>query len=183
MNVAHNREFLFYRTFSFIITPTVGKDMVHSGNDLIRFSMVIGLVLALLFVSPISALGNSVPDFSIKGISGPTSLQKGKTVTLQVYIQNPGDSFLGHSLVSVYLSKDTTLKNGDDIVIGSFYTKDQIPHTTNTQAYQFSFRKNVPAKAKPGTYYYGAIIDPNNQITEKKESNNQYVNPKAVTIT
>lgn len=162
------------RKFSHIIVNCANKYRI-------RLILLLGIIMAGLFIYPISAAGSSVPDLTIVGVSGPTSLQQGKTVSVNVFVGNLGDSFLGNSLVSVYLTKDSTLKNGDDILIGSFYNKDRIPKTSSSQALKFTLRKNVPKK--PGTFYYGAIIDPNNQIKDKKESNNQYVNPRTITIT
>lgn len=148
---------------------------------MIRFIFLTGVIFSGLCILPISAAGSSTPDLTIVGVSGPSSLQQGKTVSVSVLVGNLGDSFLGNSLVSVYLTKDSTLKNGDDILIGSFYNKDRIPKTSGSQVLKFTLRKNVPKK--PGKYHYGAIIDPNNQIAEKKESNNQYVNGGTVTVT
>jgi subtilase family serine protease len=149
--------------------------------NVIRFIILSGVIFSGLIILPISAAGSSTPDLTIVGVSGPSALQQGKTVSVSVLVGNLGDSFLGNALVSVYLTRDSTLKNSDDILIGSFYTKDRIPKTSSSQALKFTLRKNVPKK--PGTYHYGAIIDPNNQIAEKKESNNQYVNGGMVTIT
>lgn len=157
--------------------------MITLKGDRICSFLIIGLVLVFLFIYPVSALGNAVPDLTISGISGPSSLQKGKTVTLQIFVQNLGETYLGYPWVSVYLSKDTTLKNGDDILIGMRYLVEKVPSSKNSKQWYFNIRENVPPKARPGTYYYGAIIDPNNLISEKKETNNQYVSPKPITIT
>jgi subtilase family serine protease len=92
----------------------------------------------------------------------------GLTVTGSLTEQNIGTGAAGAHVTQLYLSDNSTISTGDTPLLPSPIAFNSIAAgATQTQ----SFSLTAPAK-NPGSYWIGAIVDLNNQVTESDESNN-----------
>ncbi|QIX61065.1 T9SS type A sorting domain-containing protein [Hymenobacter sp. BT18] len=107
-------------------------------------------------------------DLSIYSASlSRTSVAAGGSVTSSFYVYNSGNTYSASSNAQVYLSKDVTLDNNDELL------------TTSTggylSAYDYSYRSfstTIPSTTTPGAYYVLLVADATNAVSETNEQNN-----------
>ncbi len=93
-------------------------------------------------------------------------------VSAEVRVINNGSASAGSSYLGYYLSTDTTISTND-----YFWGEDYVS-TLSAGSYSNenqNFDVNVPPTGcSPGTYYFGIIVDYQDQVTESDESDNDW---------
>jgi len=119
------------------------------------------------------------PDFSVDVYKSPSEAKAGDVVTLQdmAYTSIDGPES-GPVTIRYYLSSDTVITSSDPVIASRTISllKPNQPDSGSVQA-------TIPSGTATGTYYFGAIIDPDNTIPEKNEDNNADSTPRSVQIT
>jgi subtilase family serine protease len=116
-------------------------------------------------------IGNKA-DFVVSTVSSASSVRMGQSLTVSVTVCNQGTQS-GSTQVEVYLSADTTITpNGPagpspDSFVGSMPTATLA--AGQCQVLSVVGPAYVPAT---GSYYAGAVVDPQNGLTELIEDNN-----------
>lgn len=110
----------------------------------------------------------SLPEFSTLLSKAPSSAKAGDTISLQNIVYNTGSADANGVYVGVYLSMDSQIRNSDTRIGSHQY--DNIFH--DYYAYK-TLSVTIPVGTQPGTWYLGAIVDPDNAIPEKDEGNNR----------
>ncbi|MEL7021756.1 MAG: CARDB domain-containing protein, partial [Bacteroidota bacterium] len=105
----------------------------------------------------------------------------GSVVSLtNLTIVNAGDADAGESYVRYYLSTDQNFDADEDIVLGSDYVSPLTVGMRSTESVTIDLNTlDIPE----GTYFFGSIIDYNNQVSELNEDNNNncfFENPQIV---
>lgn len=110
----------------------------------------------------------SLPEFSTLLSKAPSSAKAGDTISLQNIVYNTGSADANGVYVGVYLSMDSQISNSDTLIGSHQY--DNIFH--EYYAYK-TLSVTIPVGTQSGTWYLGAIVDPDNAIPEKDEGNNR----------
>ncbi|MEK6698253.1 MAG: S8 family serine peptidase [Nitrospirota bacterium] len=109
------------------------------------------------------------PDLIVTAINGPASAAAGGSFTISDTIANQGTGSVTQApyYVGFYLSQDATITTSDIIIgrrtLGGLLSGESGTGTTTVTA---------PSDIQRGTYYFGAVVDYDGQITESNESNN-----------
>lgn len=93
----------------------------------------------------------------------------GQTLTFQLSVANKGTDAIPGYYVEVYLSPYKTVTPSDTVFC--FMNKGALAASV---ADTFTFSCKAPT-LQPGTYYFGAIVDPNNDLLETNETDNTVV--------
>jgi subtilase family serine protease len=112
------------------------------------------------------------PDFLVKSVTGPSSVQADQSLSGQVTVCNQGTE-PGSTQVEVYLSADTFLQPGpgeDSLVGGSFPTGHLFPGQCSTLPFWGS--ATLPFPGAEGAWYLGAVVDPSDNQAELIADNN-----------
>lgn len=94
------------------------------------------------------------------------SVTKGSPIQAEITIENNG-SVAQSNYVKFYMSTDRTISTSDTLVSTTYmYVSPDSPLTT-------VYATSIPSTlTSGGTYYLGAIIDPNSTLSEVNENNN-----------
>ncbi|MCB1885724.1 MAG: hypothetical protein KDG89_17340 [Geminicoccaceae bacterium] len=111
------------------------------------------------------------PEFGPKSIINFTGeriykVLRGQTIKKQL-IENNGKSAQSGIFIKNYLSGDSNIKTGDTLL-----DTNTLPTIVRDMPYQYIASLTIPSSTPVGYYFLGAIIDPNNALTEVHESNN-----------
>ncbi|MCF6324411.1 MAG: hypothetical protein L3J89_08825 [Gammaproteobacteria bacterium] len=107
-------------------------------------------------------------DLVVTEISTPDSqAYAGARIDLKLTARNGGD-FYARPKVSIYLSRDATITT-EDIRVSWINLRLYGGTAYTWEPYRGIY---IPLNLTDGTYYLGAIIDPENQIVESNENNN-----------
>ncbi len=116
-------------------------------------------------------VGNK-PDFIVSAVSGPASATSGQQLSVSVTVCNQG-TVSGSAPVEVYLSADATITpNGPtgpspDFFVG--YAASPYLNAGQCQVLTVQGPASVPTT---GSYYAGAVVDPQSSIAELIDDNN-----------
>jgi subtilase family serine protease len=123
-------------------------------------------------VSAVTSSGT--PDLWVSSVSAPASAVSinGSWVTVTACNQGAGSA---GSRVNVYLSADTSI-TGADTLVGSASTGTLHPQQCATLHVKLEGEGN----ASRGLFYVGAVIDPNDAVSEASETNNARAGTRVV---
>jgi len=111
-------------------------------------------------------IGNPLPDLTMTAVSGPTTANVTQQITVNATVKNQGPGDAGFVYVVFYLSSDSNITTSDYPLGGVWLNSIATGAQQNVTA-----AVTVP-NIGGGTYYIGAIVDPNNDVVESNESNN-----------
>jgi hypothetical protein len=111
-----------------------------------------------------------LPDLVVTAVSGPSSVSRGKAITVSVTVRNQGKGAAAASRAVVALFTDAA-NAGSVILLGSvsFRQLDDGDRQTQKQVV------TIPAWVGKGTYYLGAVADSLAAVYESNEGNNVFV--------
>ena len=118
------------------------------------------------------------PDLEAISISGPTATTPGSSVSISRTFENSGCASSSSFRYGVYLSTNNIISTGDTLVSNRTFTALSAG-STSSQSVSFTLSSSIGT----GTYYWGIILDPYNQISESNENNNDKADPNSATIT
>jgi len=118
------------------------------------------------------------PDLVITAVSGPAEAIRGQPVSVLYTVGNQGKAGAGAFKIGIYLSKDRTIKPGQDRLIGSRKVPGQAAGASSTA----TTKVKIPADVTPGAYYLGAVADYGGSVAEGGEDNNAMASKKTVQI-
>ena len=114
------------------------------------------------------------PDLVTESPSASDSgLETGESFTLSATVRNNGDGSSSATTLRYYLSTDSTITTGDTEV-----GTDSVDELDVTDTISESISLTAPSI--PGTYYYGACVDP---VSDESDTNNNCSSGVTVTIT
>jgi subtilase family serine protease len=123
----------------------------------------------------------AVPDLQISTWNpSSTSGTAGGSLTVNYTVLNNGNGSAGASTAGIYLSSDSTITTGDQL-LASKSTSSLVSNSSVSDS------QTAILPTTPGTYYLGVITDINNAVVEGNENNNASnavqitVNPSTVT--
>ncbi|MEI6564585.1 MAG: CARDB domain-containing protein [bacterium] len=108
------------------------------------------------------------PDLSVPSVSGPSSAGTAQMLTLTNILSNSGIGAAGAWRYRIFLSTNSSVATNDTVL------------TTQSGYIDFPAQSSmtnkdtvlIPADTKPGTYYFGVIIDDDHKVFETDEGNN-----------
>jgi len=110
------------------------------------------------------------PDLVANWVSGPTEMNPGETVSVQRDLENDGDLKSGAFKYGIYISTDSFISTTDILIYDYSYTNG-----FNTGTYSnTSISITIPSTIAAGTYYWGLIVDTDDDVIEWSEVNNDY---------
>jgi hypothetical protein len=109
------------------------------------------------------------PDLIVSTFEGPATAITGKKVTFSYAVQNQGTVDAGRFKVDFFLSTDNGITREDRRLAGKSFSRG-LPAGGSTGSTSLSI--TIPRDAVPGSYFIGAIVDPENVVSESDESNN-----------
>ena len=117
-------------------------------------------------------------DLSVSAVSGPAAAGTGELVTLSTTVANAGRAATsGNVTVGFYLSTDANITTNDTRIADA-----TLPPIGGNKSATASISAALLPSLTAGTYYLGAIVDPDKLVPEKIETNNTLVgNMVAVT--
>ena len=107
------------------------------------------------------------PNLVIDNITAPLIASAGNSITLDVEVNNTGTQLAPASLLTAWLSVEGTLAD-HDIEIGNM----SVPALDINESGLFQFTLVIPSNTPGGNYSIIAMIDSDEQIDEKSESDN-----------
>jgi subtilase family serine protease len=116
--------------------------------------------------------GQALPDLVITALTSPTTGKPGDLINMSVTIANQGNAAVGTFKVEFYFSTSSNLSSGV-VDTGSTCTFNTGLNAGASLACPGSIY--IPASLAPRTWYFAAIIDPNNLVAESNKSNNSRV--------
>ncbi len=132
------------------------------------------VIVFLMFAAPVAA----APDLVVTSVLGPKVGNVGAYIAVYASVKNQGTTAAGAFRLNFYLSTDPTITTGDSYFAYCDYTNLGAGETDSTCGGPIG----VPNWFSPGTYYLGAYVDVNGQITESSESNNTGVAPDRIIL-
>jgi len=112
-----------------------------------------------------------VPDLIATLLDGPAVGSTGGSILVTNEVRNIGYSNAVLTFrISFYLSPDDIIAT-NDVFIGS---RSVFGLATNDSSWGIS-AGNIPVDLDPGVYYFGAVVDFNDEIEELNEGNNQFL--------
>jgi len=107
-------------------------------------------------------------DLLVAGLSVPSTIAAGGTVTAIDIAQNSGGNASGPSTTRFYLSANAVLDAGDVLLSGSRAVPALVPGALNLGTTAIT----IPAGTVPGIYYVFAVADADGAVAEAQENNN-----------
>lgn len=107
------------------------------------------------------------PNLVIDNITAPLIASAGNSITLDVEVNNTGTQLAPASVLTAWLSVEGTLAD-HDIEIGNM----SVPALDINESGLFQFTLVIPSNTPGGNYSIIAMIDSDEQIDEKSESDN-----------
>ena len=119
-------------------------------------------------------------DLTLTGVTSPRTAKNGVSLSLTANLKNQGTATAPASTVRWYLSTDNLITTADT-PLASVSTASLTAGSTRS----VSATATVPISVPAGTFYIGAIADPDNGVPETNETNNARVsgNTTAVSYT
>ena len=108
-----------------------------------------------------------LPDLTIPDVSSDTEGTSGGVMNVSTSIRNVGSGDAGSFIVELYLSADSDLSD-EDILLGM----GEIPELPAGTQSDGNAPTPRPANMTPGIYYFGILVDGENEIVESDENNN-----------
>ena len=100
------------------------------------------------------------PDLAVDASVSANDVAPGDAFTLRAQVWNYGDEASETTRLRYYRSTDAVISGaGDDLVLGAAVVEG-IPKSDGDEASQSLHSMQVAAPNAPGTYYYGACVDP-----------------------
>ena len=100
------------------------------------------------------------PDLAVDASVSKNDVAPGDAFTLRAQVWNYGDEASETTRLRYYRSTDAVISGaGDDLVLGAAVVEG-IPKSDGDEASQSLHSLQVAAPNAPGTYYYGACVDP-----------------------
>ncbi|MCK5397208.1 MAG: hypothetical protein KAJ33_03050, partial [Thermoplasmata archaeon] len=116
-------------------------------------------------------------DMDANSVSGPTACNEGDTISIARSFSNTGTQDAGSFRYGLYLSTNTIISTGDNLVYSTSYSS-MTAGATNSGS------DIVPLPmGLTGTYYYGVYADDLYQVSESDEGNNWVASAGTLTIT
>ena len=116
--------------------------------------------------------GGSKPDLLVQSLSGPSTATIGSTMNISSQAANLGSADATSAFrMGFYLSVDSTITTGDTL-LGTCNFPTGLPSGYGGTC---QGPVSVPSSLSPGTYYLGAYVDDQQQISESNDSNNTRV--------
>ncbi|WP_304988523.1 CARDB domain-containing protein, partial [Corallococcus sp. CA053C] len=114
----------------------------------------------------------SGPDFIVSAVTGPASATSGQQISVSVTVCNQG-TVGGSAPVEVYLSADATITpNGPTGPSPDFFVGYAGSPYLNAGQCQVLTVSGPAYASTEGAYYLGAVVDPQNSLSELIENNN-----------
>ena len=117
------------------------------------------------------------PDLTVTSVAAPTTVTLGERPNITTAIRNQGTADAGVFRLGYYLSTDATITTAD-IQLGTCAYTGLAAGANSGCAGPLLF----PATLPPGRYYFGAIVDDQNQVSELDEANNVRAAASIITI-
>lgn len=106
-------------------------------------------------------------DLTLTAVSGPATAKDGQSVSLSATVKNVGSVTAPASTVRWYLSTDNVITTADT-PLASLATAS----LNSGSSKKIGTTATVPAGVPAGTYFIGAIADPDNLLAETDDTNN-----------
>jgi large repetitive protein len=119
----------------------------------------------------------AAPELTVTSVAAPTTVTLGERPNITTAIRNQGTADAGVFRLGYYLSTDATITTAD-IQLGTCAYTGLAAGAISGCAGPLLF----PATLPPGRYYFGAIVDDQNQVSELDESNNTRAATSIITI-
>ncbi len=116
-------------------------------------------------------------DLVVMEVSSDTTGTPGGVMNVTTSIRNVGTVDAGPFVVELYLSADQNLSD-EDILLGM----GRIPELPAGTQSDGNAPTPIPADIAPGTYYFGILVDAENDVAESDKSNNVMFAKIPVTI-
>lgn len=111
-----------------------------------------------------------VPDLqALQAITGQASYDAGEEISFSATIRNAGNAPSGAFEITYTLTIDTTIGDGDDVVL---VFKDVVASLGAGENRTDTRVVNIPAGTVPGEYFLSVSLDPDNDLEESNENNN-----------
>ncbi|MFN2603568.1 MAG: FG-GAP-like repeat-containing protein [Gemmatimonadaceae bacterium] len=111
----------------------------------------------------------AMPDLMLDSMNAPANGAIGSTITVSAPVRNQGTAASGQFRVAFYYSTDATITTADTFSGGVCNFPSGLAAGATAAC---GGPIPVPTGMTPGTYYVGAIIDDQSQVTESNENNN-----------
>ena len=118
-----------------------------------------------------------LPDLSIPDVSSDTEGTSGGVMNVSTSIRNVGSGDAGSFIVELYLSTDAELSD-EDILLGM----GEIPELPAGTQSDGNAPTPIPVNMTPGIYYFGILVDGEDDVIESDETNNMRFAKIPVTI-
>jgi subtilase family serine protease len=109
----------------------------------------------------------NLPDLTVPDVSSDPEGTAGGVMNVTTSVRNIGAGDAGPFVVELYLSPDTELTD-DDILLGM----GKIPELPAGTQSDGNAPTPIPVNMTPGVYYFGILVDGENDVTESNETNN-----------
>jgi subtilase family serine protease len=110
-----------------------------------------------------------LPDLMPIDLSSDKIGKAGANVKISNTVLNDGKGDSGPFYVSLYLSPDMMIDENEDLLVGN----GKIEKLLAGKQSEGTAVVPIPATIKPGSYYFGIIVDLKNEVTESDETNNK----------
>ena len=123
---------------------------------------------------PVTVQVPSLIDLSFRSFYTDLETTSGSNISVNFQLNNSGNKNLQNIPIDFYLSENSIISNSRDKYLGS-YNLSSLSKDSTTGTLKKTL--NLPSSSDTfwsgsGKYYIGAIVDPNNNISETDESNN-----------
>jgi subtilase family serine protease len=118
-----------------------------------------------------------LPDLSIPDVSSDIEGTSGGVMNVSTSIRNVGSGDAGSFIVELYLSTDAELSD-EDILLGM----GEIPELPAGTQSDGNAPTPIPVNMTPGIYYFGILVDGEDDVIESDETNNMRFAKIPVTI-
>lgn len=116
-------------------------------------------------------------DLTVTAVTAPATVRLGERPNITSAIRNQGTADAGAFRLGYYLSTDATITTAD-IPLGTCSYAGLAAGASSGCAGPLLF----PASLAPGQYYFGAIVDDQNQVSESDKTNNARAAAGIVTV-
>ena len=120
-----------------------------------------------------SRVGNTVTtttrpvDLTLTAVTAPNTAKDGASISITATVKNLGTATAAASTLRWYLSADNVITTADTPLASA-----ATPSLAGGKLTKIGASAAVPASVPAGTYYIGAIVDPDNALAETSDANN-----------
>jgi subtilisin family serine protease/subtilase family serine protease len=111
------------------------------------------------------------PDLTVTSLSAPSAAEAGGTILVTDTVMNLGGGGTASTVTRFYLSTNTVLDAGDQVLPGARSVTALAPGTSSTGSVSLT----IPSTTQTGSYYLIAKTDADNTQPETQETNNTAV--------